>query len=251
MLDNHIVTLVLVGNTNLTEESISGLAHDHGGEELSAEPSTATRRHRSLDDGDLEIGSLLAQDVSGTQTAGSSADDDNVGLGIVVQVLEVATSHGAGDLALPDGGELEVIPITKHFLNGLGVDVLDRMDWELGSRGSKLNRAGSRGDGSRGRHDWGPIVVRHFEVSREEDMILSLVLSRSSFAVYSQPHPFLLPSCPRSIELSDGETTRVEDGHRLMHDTLPEECVPNQVWTRLPLKGSMAASRREPYRFGE
>jgi hypothetical protein len=40
-------------------------------------------------------------------------------------------------------------------------------------------------------------------------------------------------------------------GHRLMHDTLPEE-VPNQVWTKLPLKGSMTASPpRKAVQIGE
>jgi hypothetical protein len=185
VLDNHVVTLVLVGNTDLAEESISGLAHDHGGEELTSEPSTTTRRHGSLDDGDLEIGTLLAQDVSSAKTAGSCADDDNVGLGVGVEVLEVATSHSARDLALADGGELEVIPVTEHLLNGLGVDVLARVDRELGRSGggSKLSRAGRGRNSSRGRHVWEPIVVRHLEVPKEEDMILSLVLSRSSFAV--------------------------------------------------------------------
>jgi hypothetical protein len=32
--------------------------------------------------------------------AGTSADDDNIALGVVVQILEVASGHGARDLAL-------------------------------------------------------------------------------------------------------------------------------------------------------
>lgn len=39
MLHNDVVTLIFVGNTNLTEESIRWLTHDHSREELATEPS--------------------------------------------------------------------------------------------------------------------------------------------------------------------------------------------------------------------
>lgn len=42
MLDNDIVAFIIVRYADLTEESISRLAHDHGRKELAAEPSTST-----------------------------------------------------------------------------------------------------------------------------------------------------------------------------------------------------------------
>lgn len=101
VLDNDIAGMtwiLLVGNTNFAEESIGRLPHDHGREELSAKPSTATGGDTSLDDSDLQVRTLLGQAVSGAETTAACTNDDNVRLGIVVQVGEVAASHGAGDL---------------------------------------------------------------------------------------------------------------------------------------------------------
>jgi hypothetical protein len=154
VLDNDVVALVLVRDTNVTEEDISRLAHNHSREELSSQPGTATGRHRGLDDGDLEVGTLLAEDVGSAQATGSSADDDDVGLSVVVQVLEVATGHSARDFTLADGSELEAVPLAHHLLDGLGgVGGLGKLDGQLLDRGGKLCVARGGRDGSGRSHD--------------------------------------------------------------------------------------------------
>lgn len=134
-------TFVVVGDSELAEEGIRWLAHDHGGEELAAEPSTATWGDTGLDDGDLEIWTSLGEAVSGGKTAAAGSHDDDVGLGIVVEVAEVASGHGAGDLTLANVGELEVRPAAGHLLDGsiLGVAV----HWNRSSVGEGL-QLGSR-----------------------------------------------------------------------------------------------------------
>ncbi|KAJ3478004.1 hypothetical protein NLG97_g8692 [Lecanicillium saksenae] len=117
VFDDDVVALVLVGDANLAEEGVGGLAHDHGGEELAAEPGAAAGADRGLDDGDLEVRALLAQDVGGGQAARAGADDDNVRLGVSVEVLEVAAGHGARDLRLADGREAEAVPLAEHVLD--------------------------------------------------------------------------------------------------------------------------------------
>ena len=118
VLDDDVVALVLVRDANLAQKGVGRLAHDHGGEELAAEPSTTAGRDGGLNDGNLEVGPLLAEDVGGAEAAGAGADDDNVRLGVGVEVLEVAARHGARDLALADGGKLEAVPLANHVVNG-------------------------------------------------------------------------------------------------------------------------------------
>jgi len=89
MLDNDIVaviTIFLVLDTDLAEESISRLAHDHGREELATEPSTTTRADAGFDDGNLQVRASLGQAVSGRETTGTGTDDDNIRLGILVKI---------------------------------------------------------------------------------------------------------------------------------------------------------------------
>lgn len=81
---------------------------------------TSTRRDRSFNDGDFEVWTSFAEHVRSAQTAGSSTNNDNVAFGVGVQVLEVATSHGTGDLALANGIELEALPSVNHVLEGFG-----------------------------------------------------------------------------------------------------------------------------------
>lgn len=122
VLDHDVVgifAIVLVRDADLTKEGIGRLAHDHGGKELATEPSATAGRNASLNDSDLEIRTLLGQAVSGGETAAAGADDDNVALGVLVQVGEVTTGHGARDLALTDRAEAEVAPFAGHFLDGL------------------------------------------------------------------------------------------------------------------------------------
>lgn len=71
MLDNDVVAVVailLVSDTDLAEEGISRLAHDHGREELTTEPSTTTRADTGLDDGNLQVRASLGQAVCSRET---------------------------------------------------------------------------------------------------------------------------------------------------------------------------------------
>lgn len=91
MLHNNVVTFVLVRNAEVVEERISWLAHDHGAEELAAEPGTASRGDAGLYEGNLQVGTLLAQDIGGAQAAGAGTYDNDVGFGIGVEIGKVAT----------------------------------------------------------------------------------------------------------------------------------------------------------------
>jgi len=114
-----IVTIVLVRDAELAEEGIGRLAHDHCREELAAEPSTTAWSDTSLDYGDLEVRTSLGEAVGGGETAAAGANDDDVALGVLVQVGKVAAGHGARDLALTDRLEAEVAPFAGHLLDGL------------------------------------------------------------------------------------------------------------------------------------
>ena len=91
MLHNYEVALVVVGNAQIVEERIGRLAHDHGAEELASKPGPAAGSNASLNNRDLEIGALLGEHVCSAQATGSGANDDNVGLGVIVKVRKVAT----------------------------------------------------------------------------------------------------------------------------------------------------------------
>ena len=145
VLDDDEIAFVFVGDAQLGEEGVRRFAHYHCGEELAAQPGTAalgvsvsnrsrkdtwiasracgkgrlTRAYARLNDGNLQIGSLLPQHVRGRQSTRSGTDNDDVAFGIVVQVGEITARHGAGDLGLADWGEGEVGPFAEHAcLNG-------------------------------------------------------------------------------------------------------------------------------------
>jgi hypothetical protein len=65
---------------------VRGLADDHRREELAAEPRAAAGGDALLDDGDLDRG-VLGQLVRAREARGAGADDDDVALGVVVEVL--------------------------------------------------------------------------------------------------------------------------------------------------------------------
>ena len=54
VLDNHVVTLVLVGHVEPVQQGLGGLAHDHGAEQLATQPGSTTRGNAGLDDGNLQ-----------------------------------------------------------------------------------------------------------------------------------------------------------------------------------------------------
>jgi hypothetical protein len=121
MLHNNEISLIFKRDTEVNQECISRLAHNHCAEELATEPSSTTWRDGSFNDGNLEIRTSFAEHVGSAQTAGSSTNDDDVGLGVSVEVLEVAASHGTGHLRLADGSKCEILlPLVGHFLEGLG-----------------------------------------------------------------------------------------------------------------------------------
>src|SRR5882672_8180529 len=93
MLHNHEVSFVLERDTKISQESISWLTHNHGAEELTTKPGPASWRYRSLDDCNLEIGTSLAEHVGSAESTRTGTNDDNVGLGVRVKVVEVATGH--------------------------------------------------------------------------------------------------------------------------------------------------------------
>lgn len=66
MLDDNKVSFILKWNTEISQECISWLSHNHGAEELTSEPSSASWRDGSFDDGDLEIRTSFAEHVSST-----------------------------------------------------------------------------------------------------------------------------------------------------------------------------------------
>lgn len=158
VLDGDIVRVlasVLIRHTDLPEEGVGRLAHDHGAEELATEPSTATRGDIGLDDGDLQVRAGLREAVGGGETAAASADNDNVALGVLVKVGEVAAGHLTGDLALADGPEAEVTPLASHLLDcSLGLDSTSDRDTrgmrdgaQLGSDLTVVGRLGVDSDG--------------------------------------------------------------------------------------------------------
>ena len=87
VLDDHVGALVFIGDTDLAEEGVGGLAHDHGGEELTTEPGATAGRDGGFNDSDTEVGTLRGEDVGGAEAAGAGADDDNVGLGVIIEIL--------------------------------------------------------------------------------------------------------------------------------------------------------------------
>jgi len=158
MLDNDIVAVIsvfLVCNTNFAKEGISRLAHDHGREELATEPSTTTRADTGFDDGNLQVRASLGQAVCGGETTRAGTDDDNVGLGILVQVGEVTTGHGSADLRLTDGTEGEVLPLASHGLDGLTLGLASNRNSRVDSAHIQLLGRNSRGDGLLEDHGWG------------------------------------------------------------------------------------------------
>ncbi|KAH0237918.1 Thi4-domain-containing protein, partial [Aureobasidium melanogenum] len=157
VLDDNVVAVIavlLVVDANLAEEGISRLAHDHGREELATEPGTTTRADTGLDDGNLEVRTSLGQAVCGRETARASANDDNVRLGILVQVGEVAAGHGSADLRLTDGAEGEGLPVTGHSLNGLALGLPSNRDSRAVRKVHLLRRNGRR-DRLVEQHGWG------------------------------------------------------------------------------------------------
>ncbi|MFS7946621.1 hypothetical protein Hanom_Chr06g00538541 [Helianthus anomalus] len=55
VFDDHVVFLLVVLDLKLIKEVVCGFADNHGGEELSSQPCSATRAHRLLNDGYLPV----------------------------------------------------------------------------------------------------------------------------------------------------------------------------------------------------
>lgn len=128
VFNNNKVALVVERHAQLAQEDISRLAHHHGGEELASQPGSAAGGDSRLDDGDLQVRAQLAERVGGAEAARAGADDDDVRLGVRVEIGKVTAGHGTRDLALADGREGEGVPVAHHVGEGLGesVGVVDR-----------------------------------------------------------------------------------------------------------------------------
>lgn len=118
-LDDDEMAFIFIWHPDVVEKGVSRFAQDHGREELATQPASSARRHRSLNDGDLEIWSRLSEGIGRRQAARARANNDHIGFGISVQVLEVARRHGARDLRLANGGELERIPFAGEVIEEL------------------------------------------------------------------------------------------------------------------------------------
>jgi hypothetical protein len=103
---------------------------------------------------------MMAIFKSGRALAATSTDDNDVALGVLVEVGKVATGHLAGDLALADRPEAEVLPLARHFLDGglglngasdrhtAGVGDSAHLGGDLGGLGGlRVDSDGSHGDG--------------------------------------------------------------------------------------------------------
>jgi hypothetical protein len=154
MLHDNEVALVLVRHTDLVQKELCRLAHHHGTKELPAEPGTTAGGHAGFDHGDLEIGALARERVSCAETARACANDDDVGLGVGVQVVEVATRHGARDLRLADGSEGERFPVVLNLSERLGYAIGSGLDSKVFLETQAITSAGDWHveSGSRRRH---------------------------------------------------------------------------------------------------
>lgn len=144
VLDDHEArarAVILVRHTELAQESIGRLAHDHGAEKLATEPSSTTRGNTCLDNGDFQVRASLGENVGGGETTAARTDDHDVALGVFVQIGKVAPGHAAGDLALADRSEAEVGPVAGHGLDGGGRGAI------LGDRDGRGVRNRSHFDG--------------------------------------------------------------------------------------------------------
>mmetsp|Transcript_16814 Transcript_16814/g.40341 ORF Transcript_16814/g.40341 Transcript_16814/m.40341 type:complete len:278 (-) Transcript_16814:93-926(-) len=149
VLDHNVVVLLVVGDFQLIEHVVAGLADNHGAEQLSAEPASAARADTLLDDGHFDV-RVLAQLVGAAQPSTAGPDDEHIRLGVLVQVRKVTRRHLTRHLALADRGELEMVQIliTVHLdglahglfvlLHGLvrHVDALRQIDAHLHTRRS-------------------------------------------------------------------------------------------------------------------
>ena len=122
MLHDHEIALIIIGDPELVQERISGLAHNHGAEELASKPSSTPWSNTRLNDRYLQIGASLAKHICRTETTRPSANDDDIGLGIGVEVIEVTAGHSTGYLRLADRSKLEaLVPLVGHFSKGLSL----------------------------------------------------------------------------------------------------------------------------------
>ena len=146
MLHDNKVALILEWNSEVVQERISGLAHDHCTEKLASEPGPTARRDRSFDDSNLQVRTSFAKHVGRAEATRSSADNDNVRLSIGIEVIEIAASHGAGNLRLADRSELEaLLPLFGEFIESFGLVAIsidrERLDVKSGLQGNTVKRS--------------------------------------------------------------------------------------------------------------
>ena len=149
VLDDNEVVFLLVLDAELPDELVGRLSQHHGREQLAAKEAATADGHVGLDDGDLEVRSGPGEDVCCREAGRAGAHNDNVGLGVRVEVLEVSAGHGPRDLGLSDGLELERVPVVDGCggLGDLGVCVghVERLQGDWG--GFPSDGVGSSGGG--------------------------------------------------------------------------------------------------------
>ena len=160
MADDHVggvLARVVEGDADFFEEEVSRLAHDHGGEELAAQPGAAAWRDGLLDDGDVD-GGVLGELVGAGEPGGARADDDHVGVGVRDHVGHVAPRHFSGDDRFLDRLKLEFGEVDRLGVErGADGDVAAA---EGAGSGAAEFRGGERRGGRHGCHCFERVAER-------------------------------------------------------------------------------------------
>ena len=90
--NNEAIVALLVRHVELLQEFISGAADAHAREKLAAKPSTAARSNRLLYQCDVEV-RVFAELVCTGEAGRASANDDHVGLSVLIEVSKVPGSQ--------------------------------------------------------------------------------------------------------------------------------------------------------------
>mmetsp|Transcript_10093 Transcript_10093/g.19354 ORF Transcript_10093/g.19354 Transcript_10093/m.19354 type:complete len:204 (+) Transcript_10093:690-1301(+) len=105
MLDDHVVIRLLrVWNTDLVQELVGWLAHNHSAHELASKPCSTPRSNILFDDRNLDF-RVLRKLVGARETSGSSPRDDDIRFGEINHVLHVTAGHSSGYIGLTNGRE--------------------------------------------------------------------------------------------------------------------------------------------------
>mmetsp|Transcript_16265 Transcript_16265/g.38177 ORF Transcript_16265/g.38177 Transcript_16265/m.38177 type:complete len:204 (+) Transcript_16265:377-988(+) len=124
MLDDDVVTFVIVGHLQLVEQRVRRLAHHHSTEQLASEPTAATWCHALLHDGHLHVW-VFGELIGARHSSRTCTNDDHIRLRMLDHVPHVASSHFATDSGLPDR-------LKGHLIKGceLALHVGQSLGWQ-------------------------------------------------------------------------------------------------------------------------